>query len=172
LLAILGCSSHGATPATQPDGKAKSQAMFVEISRVLTHPRCVNCHPADDTPRQGDAHAIHDPPILRTVPALGCTSCHQDRNVELARVPGAPNWRLAPASMAWLDHTPGQICEQLKDPARNGGRSLAQIHDHITHDALVGWAWSPGSGRTSAPGTQAALGELFQNWMNTGAECP
>ena len=154
------------------DGSARSRALFGEIARVLTHPRCVNCHPADDTPRQGDAHAIHDPPALRVVPALKCTSCHQDRNVELARVPGAPNWSLAPASMAWLDRTPSQICAQIKDPARNGGRSLAKIRDHIAHDALVGWAWSPGSGRTPAPGSQAGLGELVTAWIDTGAECP
>jgi hypothetical protein len=59
--------------------------MFVEISRVLTHPRCVNCHPADETPRQGDKLAFHDPPVVRGandlgVPALPCTSCHQGRN--------------------------------------------------------------------------------------------
>ena len=32
----------------------RSAAMFTELSKVLTHPRCVNCHPAGDRPRQGD----------------------------------------------------------------------------------------------------------------------
>jgi hypothetical protein len=151
--------------------------MFVEIARVLTHPRCVNCHPADDTPRQGDGHAVHDPPIARGaddrgIPALLCTSCHQERNVELARVPGAPNWHLAPRSMAWLGRTPSQICAQLKDSAQNGGRTLAQIKDHVAHDGLVAWGWSPGAGRTPVPGTQAQFGELVQAWIDSGAECP
>src|SRR5262245_22604 len=47
------------------DRAQRSQALFVEVSRVLTHARCVNCHPPDDTPRQGETHALHDPPVLR-----------------------------------------------------------------------------------------------------------
>jgi hypothetical protein len=159
------------------DRTQRSQAVFAEMSRVLTHPRCVNCHPPDDTPRQGDAHAMHDPPVLRGtadrgIPALGCETCHQDRNAELARLPGAPNWHLAPASMVWLGKSPAAICEQLKDPARNGGRTLAQIQDHVAHDALVGWGWRPGADRAAAPGTQAQLGALVQAWIETGAVCP
>jgi hypothetical protein len=159
------------------DRAARSQALFVEASRVLTHARCVNCHPPDDMPRQGDGHALHDPPALRGtadrgIPGLGCATCHQDRNVELARVPGAPDWRLAPAQMEWLDRSPAAICAQIKDPARNGGRTLVQIHDHLAHDALVGWAWQPGADRAPAPGTQAELGALVQAWIDTGAECP
>jgi cytochrome c553 len=156
---------------------ARSRALFAEAARVLTHARCVNCHPPDDTPRQGDDHAVHDPPVPRGpgdrgVPALQCGTCHQDRNVVLARVPGAPDWHLAPAQMAWLDKTPAQICAQLSDPARNGGKTLAQIQHHLAHDPLVGWGWDPGHGRTAAPGTQAQLGALFQAWIDTGAICP
>ena len=159
------------------DRTLRSQAMFVEVSRVLTHARCVNCHPPDDTPRQGDAHALHDPPVLRGtddrgIPALGCVTCHQDRNAELARVPGAPDWHLAPRSMVWLGKSPAAICVQLKDPARNGGKSLAQIHDHIAHDNLVAWGWQPGADRAPAPGSQAELAALFQAWIDTGAACP
>lgn len=159
------------------DRRARSQALFAEASRVLTHARCVNCHPPDETPRQGDDHARHDPPVLRGaadrgIAALGCDTCHQDRNAELARVPGAPEWRLAPASMVWLDRSPAAICAQIKDPARNGRRTLPMIQDHMAHDALVGWAWRPGADRAPAPGTQAELGALIQAWIDTGAECP
>ncbi len=159
------------------DATLRSQALFVEVSRVLTHARCVNCHPADDTPRQGEAHAFHDPPVLRGaddrgIPALGCDTCHQDRNAELARIPGAPDWHLAPRSMAWLGKSGAQICAQLKDPARNGRRTLAQIHDHVAHDGIVAWGWKPGADRTRAPGTQAQLAELVQAWIDTGAACP
>jgi hypothetical protein len=163
--------------ASIADRTQRSQAMFVEVSRVLTHARCVNCHPADDTPRQGDAHALHDPPVLRGasdrgIAALGCDTCHQDRNAELARIPGAPDWHLAPRSMAWLGRSPAQICAQLKDPARNGGRTLVQIHDHVAHDGIVAWGWKPGADRAPAPGTQAQLAELVQAWIDTGATCP
>jgi hypothetical protein len=159
------------------DRAARSRALFAEAGRVLTHARCVNCHPPDDVPRQGDAHALHDPPVLRGaddrgIPALGCATCHQDRNAELARVPGAPDWHLAPPAMVWLGRSPSAICAQIKDRARNGGRTLAQIQDHMAHDALVGWAWQPGADRAPAPGTQAELGALVQAWIDTGAECP
>src|SRR5215510_13069202 len=151
--------------ASIADRVQRSQALFAEASRVLTHARCVNCHPPDEMPRQGDGHALHDPPVLRGpadrgIPALGCETCHQDRNAELARVPGAPNWHLAPAQMVWLGKSAAAICAQIKDPARNGGKTLAQIQDHMAHDALVGWAWRPGADRAPAPGTQAELGAL------------
>ncbi len=159
------------------DRATRSRALFGEAARVFTSPRCVNCHPADDSPRQGDRHALHDPPIVRGpanhgIPPLECATCHQDANLPLARVPGAPNWSLAPSTMPWLDRTPSQICVQLKDPARNGGKSLAQIHDHVAHDPLVAWGWAPGKDRKPAPGSAAQLAALVQAWIDTGAECP
>src|SRR3712207_8090208 len=30
------------------DQKARSRALFLEVSRVLLHPRCANCHPSGD----------------------------------------------------------------------------------------------------------------------------
>ena len=44
--------------------------------------------------------------------------------------------------------------------------------DHIGVDDLVGWAWAPGSGRRSAPGTQKQAGALVAAWVETGAACP
>lgn len=166
--------SHFASIA---DRTERSRKMFVEISRVLTHPRCVNCHPHDDTPRQGENQAVHDPPVLRGpedrgVPALGCDSCHQDRNAEFARIPGAPGWHLAPRAMMWLGRSEKAICEQLKDRRHNGGRTLAQLQEHFAHDKLVGWGWNPGADRVPAPGTQAQLAALVQAWIETGAACP
>ena len=37
--------------------RQRSVALFAELGKVLTHPRCVNCHPAGDRPRQGDEPA-------------------------------------------------------------------------------------------------------------------
>ncbi|RKG72342.1 Isoquinoline 1-oxidoreductase subunit [Corallococcus terminator] len=159
------------------DKKERSRALFLEASRVMLHPRCVNCHPAGDSPTQGDAFQLHDPPVARGpgdqgVPGLECTSCHQEKNAELARVPGAPKWHLAPRVMAWQGRTPQSLCEQLKDPARNGGKSLAEIIEHSAHDELVGWGWKPGADRVPAPGTQAEFGALVAAWVKDGAECP
>jgi hypothetical protein len=159
------------------DSTERSRALFLEASRVFLHPRCKNCHPAGDSPFQGDEDVIHDPPVTRGpnddgVPALMCASCHQDKNLELARVPGAPGWRLAPRAMAWFGLSPAAICEQIKDPARNGGRTLAQIVTHVSHDPLVAWGWTPGHGRAPAPGTQARFGAVVAAWAGTGAACP
>jgi hypothetical protein len=74
--------------------------------------------------------------------------------------------------MAWEGKSLREICEQLKDRKRNGGKTLAQIHEHNASDTLVGWGWNPGSGRTPAPGTQAQFGALTKAWIDSGAKCP
>ena len=81
-----------------------------------------------------------------------------------------PPWGLPPVETAWEGKSIGDICRQIKDPARNGGRNLALLHDHIANDDLVGWGWQPGTGRQPAPGTQKQLGDLVQAWIDTGAE--
>ncbi|QRO01598.1 Isoquinoline 1-oxidoreductase subunit [Archangium violaceum] len=159
------------------DRADRSRALFLEASRVLLHPRCANCHPDGDTPYHGTDWQPHNPPVVRGpedrgVVGMECTSCHQDRNLELARVPGAPNWHLAPRSMAWVGKSPRAICEQLKDPKRNGGKTLAQIVEHNAHDELVGWGWTPGADRQPAPGNQKLFGAIVAAWADTGAECP
>jgi hypothetical protein len=159
------------------DPVARSKALFVEASRVLMHPRCVNCHPDGDVPHQRMEQALHDPPVQRGpkdrgVVGMECASCHQDRNQALTRVPGAPEWHLAPIEMAWVGKSAAYICAQIKDRARNGGKSLAQIVEHNAHDELVGWGWKPGADREPAPGTQAQFGALIAAWVDTGAECP
>ena len=120
----------------------------------------------------------HQPPVTRGpdghgVVGMECTSCHQDRNLAQARVPGAPDWHLAPREMAWTGKSPREICEQIKNPKRNGGKTLAQIVEHNAHDkALVAWGWSPGADRERAPGTQEQFGAIVAAWVETGAECP
>ncbi|MEO8701330.1 MAG: Isoquinoline 1-oxidoreductase subunit [Kofleriaceae bacterium] len=159
------------------DREARSRALFGEMTRVLTHPRCINCHPSGDAPHQRMAMEPHDPPVVRGpddngVAGMECTTCHQDRNQDLTRVPGAPKWHLAPIAMAWVGRTASQICNQLKDPKRNGGKTLAQLVEHNGHDELVAWGWKPGADREPAPGTQAQFGALTAAWIETGAECP
>jgi hypothetical protein len=134
----------------------RSAAYFTELGKVFTHQRCVNCHPAVDSPRQGDTLRLHQPPVSRGPDGFGlesmrCGTCHQDANFEPGRMPGHKDWHLAPPEMAWEGKTVSQICEQIKDPKRNGNRSLHDLAEHIGKDSLVGWAWAPGFGRTPAP---------------------
>jgi hypothetical protein len=159
------------------DPAARSAAIFTELGKVLTHPRCLNCHPAGDRPRQGDISRLHQPPVVRGadgfgLPAMRCPICHLQANFDPAGVPGNPIWHLAPREMAWEGKTLGEICAQIKDPARNGNRALAALIEHIGEDHLVGWAWAPGYGRQPAPGTQKQAGALVEAWIETGAACP
>ncbi|SFI82644.1 hypothetical protein SAMN05216304_103650 [Bosea sp. OK403] len=163
--------------STIPNQQARSAALFGEIGKVLTHPRCMNCHPATERPRQTDARRLHQPVVVRGkdghgAPGLECATCHGKQNYDPARVPGDGHWALAPASMAWEGKTLGQICLQLKDQSRNGGRDLAAIVKHVTTDSLVLWGWKPGPGREPAPGTNAQFGALMQAWADSGAACP
>jgi hypothetical protein len=157
------------------DPETRSAAYFTELGKVLTSPRCLNCHPAGDRPRQGDTARLHQPPVFRGadgfgLPALRCPICHQAAN--FGTVPGNPIWHLAPPEMAWEGKTIGEICVQIKDPARNGNRSLETLIAHIGEDHLVGWAWAPGLGRKPAPGTQKEAGALVAAWVESGAACP
>ncbi|MFA6205439.1 MAG: Isoquinoline 1-oxidoreductase subunit [Methylocystis sp.] len=169
-----------ATPesfAAISDAAARSAALFAELGKVLTSPRCVNCHPAGDRPHQGELGRSHQPPVERGpdgrgLTAMRCPICHQDANFDPGRVPGHREWRLAPREMGWEGKTLGDICAQIKDQSRNGGRSLDALARHIGGDTLVGWAWSPGFGRQPAPGTQKEAGALVEAWINTGAVCP
>jgi hypothetical protein len=183
---MTGYSVSGATPeslagpesfASITDAEEKSAALFTELGKVLTSPRCVNCHPAGDRPRQGDQQRLHQPPVFRGEDGLGletmrCPICHQSANFDPGRVPGHAPWLLAPPEMAWEGKSLGEICRQIKDPQRNGGKSLADLVEHIGEDSLVGWAWAPGRGRKPAPGTQKLAGALVQAWVDTGAACP
>jgi hypothetical protein len=159
------------------DEAAQSAAIFTELGRVLTNPRCTNCHPAGDRPRQGDARRLHQPPVTRGADGHGtvtmrCATCHGTANFDPARMPGHPLWHLAPIEMAWEGKSIAEICAQIKDPARNGGRKVEDLIAHIGDDTLVGWAWHPGFGRTPAPGTQAQAKALVEAWVKTGAACP
>jgi hypothetical protein len=164
------------------DPAARSKALFEEAARVLTHPRCMNCHPATRHPTQGDDMHAHIPLMNAGESGFGpdgmaCTTCHgaENRTIigsRIKSIPGAEPWLLAPASMAWQGFSVGEICAQVKDPERNGDRSLEDIVHHLSEDHLVAWAWRPGDGRTPAPGSQEAFGELVAAWVATGAECP
>lgn len=171
------------TPAAFADisgDEERAAALFGEISKVLLHPRCANCHPKTGGPTQGDDMRPHEPPVVREAgmgaAGMECFTCHGAENVEFASmqgsIPGAQPWHLPPESMGWQGATPAELCIQVKDPDRNGDRSLEDLVEHNSTDHLVNWAWNPGEGRTPAPGDQATLGALTAAWVEAGAHCP
>jgi len=159
------------------DRNARAIALFQEAGKVIFSPRCMNCHPAGERPTQTDRMRPHQPLVVRGAeghgaPGMMCATCHHAANYDPAGVPGHPDWHLAPLSMGWQGRSVAQICEQIKDRARNGGRDMAALVKHMAEDSLVGWAWSPGAGRTPAPGTQAEFGTLVRAWADAGGHCP
>lgn len=159
------------------DKDARAAALFEEAGKVIQSPRCVNCHPAGDRPQQGNDGHPHLPLVVRGVDDFGaiamrCPTCHGKANFDPGGVPGNPKWHVAPMEMAWVGKSLSDICQQIKDKERNGGRSLEDLVHHMSEDDLVGWAWHPGGTRTPAPGTQKEFGELIKAWVDSGAACP
>ena len=136
---------------------------FMSVYKVLMSPRCMNCHPAGDQPLQGDDNHIHTMNVKRGVDGHGvysmrCSNCHQAENDPGVHLPpGNPKWGLPPANMRMVfqGRTPRQLATQLLDPKQNGGRTKAQLIDHMANDGLGGWAWNPGEGRTLPAMTRA-----------------
>ena len=96
----------GLKPASEfasiADEKQRSLALFTEAGKVITSARCMNCHPAGDRPAQGDDRHPHLPLVVRGIDGFGaigmrCTTCHGPENFDPARLPGHPEWHLAPS---------------------------------------------------------------------------
>ena len=170
-------SQHAASSA---DGLAAWSAIYA----VFSHPRCANCHVADDRPRWSGAHdgvtRVHGFNVQRGTdgsgfgnPGLRCTTCHFSSNSSVLHgPPGAEEWHLAPAEMAWWQKSSAEICAQIKDPERNGGRTLEAIAIHVRDVPLVGWGWNPGPGREPAPGSAEQTYRAIEDWTAAGAPCP
>jgi hypothetical protein len=178
ILTLLACSLAAQT-GTKPDATA-SRAAFLQVYRVLTSPRCQNCHPASNAPLQGDDSHVHLQNVTRGadghgVTAMRCDTCHQAANLPGAHLPpGSPKWSLPSQGlkMVFAGRSPGELCRQIKDPKQNGGRSLEKLLDHVANDDLVGWGWNPGDGRTLPPLSRTDTVEQMRIWINGGAACP
>ena len=185
LVLIASCvlrSSHSESgrALAQSATEAESLRAFAVVASVLTSPRCLNCHVAGDSPLQGDAGTIHNMnvkrgPDGRGTPAMHCTSCHQEQNsLQLHAPPGRPDWRMPPPAtrMAWQGLSVGDICRSLKDPAKNGGRTTAQLIEHVRDDRIVNWGWNPGPSRSLPPVSHQEFVAQVTQWVQTGAACP
>jgi cytochrome c5 len=176
--AFLAASTAGGS-AYKSDAAA-AQAAFNRAWTVFDSPRCRNCHPSGDAPLQGDDGHVHIQNVKRGAAGIGvygmkCSTCHQAANLPGANMPpGNPKWSLPPANMKMViqGETAGEFCRQLKDPAKNGHRTLAQIMEHVSSDDLVGWGWNPGDGRTLPPLSRPEFVAAMKAWVDNGAACP
>lgn len=161
------------------DNSEKSLLAFRAVASVLTSPRCLNCHSSHDGPLQGDDNHPHAMNVRRGADgkgsaALRCFACHQSENGKaLHSPPGAADWQLPPPKtpMAWKGLSTGELCRTVKDPAKNGNRSLQDLIPHM-ETSLVRWAWNPGPGRTVPPLSHDEFISRLKEWIETGAACP
>jgi hypothetical protein len=65
----------------------------------------------------------------------------------------------------------GELCRQMKDPLRNGGKSLHAVIDHL-ETPLVFWGWAPGDGRSTPPMSHAEFARKMREWVDKGGACP
>lgn len=167
-------------PASTP----RRDANFDKMMSVLTHRRCVNCHPNDGIPKQGEDSHPHYFGIQRGnegsstgFEATKCNTCHQSENNEYSGVPGAPDWSLAPQSMRWAGLSRTEIAESILDPKRNGNRTHEQVMHHLTEHELVLWAWDPGVNADGKPREKPPIPKdeyiaAVKQWFEDGAKIP
>jgi len=183
LVVIAACGSGTAKPAPPPPNTPPGLVAFETVRSVLQHPRCQNCHPAGDTPLQGDDGHPHVQNVQRGPEGKGrvgeeCTTCHGPGNPPDAygvhTPPGiATGWRMPKPEerLVFVGVAPHDLCEQIKDPARNGGKDMTALRTHLD-DPLVVWGWSPGNGRAAVAVPRDAFLAAWQTWADAGAPCP
>lgn len=182
-LSILMVTGLVALFASFANAESDGDGLWAPIYEVFSHPRCANCHVGpDNIPRWSGEHyggskphgmAVTGGPSRIGAESVLCSACHTAKNSPVPHgPPGAPIWLLAPVEMQWWDKSSQAVCEQIKDPQRNGGRTLAEVADHIAHDPLVLWGWEPGPGREPAPYSPSEVADFIRQWEAAGAPCP
>src|SRR5712664_2129109 len=143
---VVGCTHAERAPTAAPSAAENPIASFETVRAVLQSPRCVTCHGQANRPA---SYGGHMPPGVST------------------------GWRLPPPEhkMVFADLSSSALCEQLKDPRRNGGKTLAELVHHVSSDPLVLWAWSPGYGRAPVPVPHAEFVRAVRAWVDAGGAC-
>ena len=162
--------------------QSENEKNFHKMMDVLTHKRCVNCHPNDNIPKQGEDSHPHYFGISGGQNNMGyqatkCTTCHQSENNDYAGVPGNPEWALAPHSMKWEGLDRYEIAASILDSKRNGGRTNEETMHHLTEHSLVLWAWNPGINAAGIPREKPPVPleeykKVVKQWFKDGAIIP
>lgn len=187
LLIAMASACMGVSGAVHAQSSSTAEEPWIQVYSVLTHPRCLNCHTATNYPRQGDDRHRHKFGVVRGhegkgAPGALCVACHQASNNAASGVPGGPGWHIAPQSMSW-ESRPGvamssaSLCSTLKTRAKNGNHSLAELTEHHKNEALVLWAFEPGTRsdgtpRAAPPMAHAEFVAAFEKWAQAGGPCP
>ncbi len=177
-------------PAEGSVSESQGLEAFQRIYEVASHPRCANCHVDDRNipmwsgPSYGETrpHGMNIKAGESRIGAefLPCQTCHitsDDLDTEPHASPRfGIEWQLAPVEFVWFDKSALEICEQLKDPDRNGGRDWMGLVDHLIHDASLNgpvlWGWNPGGTREPAPYSLQQHVDDMIAWGIAGQPCP
>ncbi len=163
--------------------RSEGLASFETVRAVLQNPRCQNCHPGGAAPLQGDEGRLHAMNVLRGPTGHGmagaeCTTCHgpgnPPSNYGFHIPPGvADGWHMPKPEekLVFVGLAPRALCEQIKDPARNGGKGMPALRKHLD-TPLVTWGWNPGFGRKPVPTPYATFISAWETWAASGAPCP
>jgi len=169
-------------PGPKPD-RAAGLTAWETVRTVFQNPRCQNCHPADDVPLQGDEGRPHNQNVRRGPKGEGmvgaeCTTCHGAANPPASYGRNTPpgnvkGWHMPPPDMklVFVGMSSRALCEQTKDPARNGGKDMPALRTHLD-DPLVVWGWQPGFGRAPIATPRETLLTAWETWAAAGAPCP
>lgn len=152
------------------------------IFEVVSHPRCSNCHvgaenrPIWSGPSYGKTR-FHGMNINAGESRIGaetiiCSTCHTAQNTQLPHAaPGNEVWHLPPVEMEWHGKPSTAVCNQLRDPQRNGDRTFMELAEHVARDELVHWGWQPGPGRQPAPYSIQQHTDDMLLWGAAGMPC-
>ena len=165
---------------------AEGLAAWERVFEVTSHPRCSNCHvgpsnvPMWSGPSYGKTR-VHGMAVNAGESRIGaetilCTTCHAPReglnDMPHAAPQVAADWQLPPVEAEWFGKSSPEVCNQLRDPQRNGDRSFLELAEHLDHDVILHWAWNPGGGREPAPyDLQTHVNDLLI-WGVAGQPCP
>jgi len=189
---VFAAEDHGLVVDRPEEGSvSREQGLeaWERIHAVVSHPRCANCHTDDrNLPRWSGPEFAKTMPHGMNIQAgesrigaetLPCQTCHATSIRPNLTPHAAPHagleWQLAPVEFLWVGVAGPDICEQIRDPERNGGRDGEGLVEHILHDAsvrgFITWGFDPGAGREPAPGgLQAHLDDTLE-WVAAGMPC-
>lgn len=176
----------------RPGSVSRSEGLraWQRIEVVIRHPRCANCHvderaipiwtPAGETKPRVHGMNIHGGKSRFGRETVPCSTCHVISTSPNSPAPAPPHagidWQLAPVEFLWFGKSGAEICAQLRDPKRNGGRDARGLLEHLRHDAsqsgFIPRAWAPGTGRSTPPGTFEAHVKDMAMWGAAGQPCP
>lgn len=170
--------------------RADGLEAWKRIEAVVTHPRCANCHvdakaipiwtPAGESKSRIHGMNIHGGESRIGAEALACSTCHVTSKLPNDAAPSPPHagidWQLAPVEFIWIGKSGAEICAQLRDPKRNGGRDAVGLIEHLRHDesmnGFIPRGWHPGAGRSTPPGSFEEHVKDVAMWGAAGQPCP